>query len=233
VKVGLGLMDDPYDNFGFQQQVFSNAGLNAKYFILIGDFDTHDRNNYHRSLRFRRLLRTLEQSGDIGLHPSYSSFNNVVKIKTEKERLENIIGREVISSRQHYLRVKFPDTYRLLSQLGIKNDYSMGYSDAIGYRAGIAASYPFFDLLKNEETDLRIHPFGFMDTALADHIKISPRQSLERIEGFIDALAEIGGDLTGIWHNYALAGSYGYDGWMDFFTGVVEYTTKKDYDRIS
>ncbi|NJO69236.1 MAG: hypothetical protein HC830_08110 [Bacteroidetes bacterium] len=64
----------------------------------------------------------------------------------------------VTKSRQHFLRLKFPGTYHRLMQEGITDDYSMGFHDKPGFRAGIAMPYPFYDLVNEKETTLTVHP---------------------------------------------------------------------------
>jgi hypothetical protein len=119
--------------------------------------------------------------------------------------------------------MKFPHSYRNLAKHGITDDYSMGYSSLNGFRAGTCTPFLFYDLGREETTSLRIHPFIFMDTAMIDHLKLSPAQAFEEIKSLVDRVKDFGGEATGIWHNYALGEQDQYKGWQKLLADTSEY----------
>lgn len=205
ILVNSGLTDDPYDNFAFQMLVFKDFGLSPLYFMLIGDYGPYDKNISHKNKNFRGLINSLSRDVEVGIHPSYRSFDEPERLEMEISRLEEITGKKITSSRQHFLRMKFPETYRTLIRLGITDDYSMGYASLNGFRAGISIPFYFFDLIDNREKELKIHPFMFMDTAMQDYMGISPEDYLSFVEPLKKRVNFYGGCLTGVWHNYALS----------------------------
>ena len=82
------------------------------------------------------------------------------KLKKEKLRLEYIINRPVICSRQHYLRLSLPDTYQNLLDIDLKEDYTMGYEKSAGFRASTCTPFYFYDLDFEILTPLKIFPFA-------------------------------------------------------------------------
>lgn len=232
MAVVRGRKDDPYDNFGYQEEQLAGTGLKPLYFILMGDFGPYDRNNDYRSHRFREFLKRLSGKFEVGIHPSYKSFDKKGRLGEEILRLSTITGKPVIRSRQHFLRLRFPETYRQLIAHGITNDHSMGYSNAIGFRASIASVYYFYDLEREAETNLRIHPFFFMDSAFADRLGTGPGEALKQVARIKRALEDTGGEIQGIWHNYALTGAGPYEGWRDFFEKTVALFTGKNHDQV-
>ena len=72
-------------------------------------------------------------------------------LKKEISRLNDITSGSIIMSRFHYLRFSLPESYQILIEAGIKEDYSMGYVDRIGFRAGTCTPFYFYDL-NNEKT---------------------------------------------------------------------------------
>ncbi len=201
----LGFKDDPYDNFDQQFEIHQKCGLKPVYFVNMGDYSRYDKNVSHKNKRFRQLIKKISEVADIGIHPSYYSGLDIGKTKTEKERLEDITGKKVTKSRQHFLKLNFPDTYRNLIELGIEEDYSMGYYSHAGYRAGICSSFRFYDLKSEEETELTVFPFAFMDTVFESYMKLKPAEIIELVKPMINEVKSIGGHLTAIWHNYALS----------------------------
>ena len=69
----------------------------------------------------------------------------------------------VTKSRQHYIRMNLPETYRLLLENGIKEDHSMGYGSINGFRASVASAFIGMTLGQIKETKLIIRPFCYME----------------------------------------------------------------------
>ncbi len=118
-----------------------------------------------------------------------------------------------------------PVTYRALLRAGIRHDYTMGYAEAIGFRAGISSPYPFFDIERNYETALMIHPFAFMDTTLKGYLKQSPDEAWQSIKQLIDTVAEAKGTLSYIFHNENLSETFGWEGWRLIYEKILHYST--------
>ena len=205
IKTMKGKAKDPYDNFDFLLSAFTRHSLEPVFFILAGSPGPYDRNLSLRNKLFADLLKNLSERADIGVHPSYGAGNDPRKIKIEISRIAEVTGREVSKSRQHFVRMNFPDTYEALIQNGIREDYSMGYASISGFRAGIASPFRFYNLNEEEETSLMVYPFMFMDTTLDDYMKLEPEEYLNAVIPLIEEVKAVGGTLIAIWHNYALA----------------------------
>jgi len=159
LKTAMGKeVDDPFDDF--EKKITSNKPI---YFILTSNFTKYDKNIFYKTKAFRDLIYHLDEFAEVGIHPSYRSSSKKSLIKKEKKRLEVILQKKITKSRQHYLRFRFPDTFQTLIEAGITDDYSLGWTNEAGFRASIAVPYPFFDLKKNEETNLLLHPLALMD----------------------------------------------------------------------
>jgi hypothetical protein len=222
ISVLQGKLPDPYDNFSLHGELARKYGHHPVYFVLLGDFSRYDRNTSYKSERFRKLLKALSQKADIGLHPSYRSHLRPDLFAEEKRRLASIILKPVNNSRFHFLRLKFPDSCRMLISEGIRDDYSLGYSSLNGFRASTCTPFHFYDLEKEEITDLKIHPFIFMDSAMIDHLKLSPRDSISVINSLVSKVEKFGGEAIGIWHNYSLSEKDQYKGWQKVLTTILE-----------
>ena len=83
--------------------------------------------------------------------------------------------------------------------------FKMGYASALGFRASICSPYNAFDLVHNKELPVRIHPFAFMDSTLSDYMKVLPQDYIKFVRPLISSVRQVGGELIGIWHNYALS----------------------------
>jgi len=222
MKVITGQIPDPYDNFDVHLELSKTFGHQLIYFVLLGDFGQYDRNTSFKSVRFRQLLGKLGEASETGLHPSYRSHLDPARFDMEKRRLVDLVKKPVLKNRFHFLRLKFPESYRLLISQGITDDYSLGYSTTNGFRASTATPFFFYDLEKEEQTKLRLHPFIFMDSAMIDHMKLSPRDSISEIKSLVSSVQKYGGEAIGIWHNYSLSEKGQYKGYMDVLREILE-----------
>ena len=124
---------------------------------------------------------------------------------------------QITKSRQHFLRLKFPDTYRQLLNAGILEDYTMGYASNPGFRAGICTPYFFYDLKKETTTNLVILPFQIMDVTLKDYMKLSPAEALKEIEMLMMEVKQVNGTFVSIWHNETITNSGVWEGYREVF----------------
>jgi hypothetical protein len=131
--------------------------------------------------------------------------------------VEEIAGIKVSSSRQHYLVLRFPETYRVLSERGITADHTMGFLREPGFRAGIARPYLFYDLEAEKETDLLIVPFQYMDGTFRQYKKLMPDKAMDEIKKLADITREVGGHFVSVWHNTSLTEKDGWEGWRKVF----------------
>lgn len=216
-------IEDPYDTYA----VFKN--INEKYkkanlfFIQIGNYGKFDKNLHHKSPKFQNLIKELHQENEIGLHPSYASNKNPQLIGVEKKRLEHILGEKIIKSRQHFLKLHFPETYENLIHEGIEHDYTMGYASKIGFRAGICHPFPFFNLKTNEQRNLMLHPFQIMDGTLNGYMQLTPDQALEKSKKIINNVKAVEGTFVSLWHNSSLSEQNEWKNWKRVYTELVGF----------
>jgi hypothetical protein len=63
----------------------------------------------------------------------------------------------------------------------VQEDFSMGYSDVIGFRAGTCTPFPFYDLGLEIEQPLRVYPICVTELALAQLDKETIESQLKQI----------------------------------------------------
>ncbi len=216
-----GTKKDDYDTYDVIHEVATQFDR-VICFALLGDWSRFDKNIHWRNPDLGSLLRGLNAVGGMGIHPSYRSHLNRSQVLEEATRLYAILGHEISKSRQHFLRLKFPDTYRILLQCGITRDYSMGFADNIGFRAGTCFPFHWFDLRANERTELLIFPFAYVDSAFKDYLKLTPDQSLEEIRELTRNVRAMGGLLMFIWHNSSINDSGEWRGWKRVLDSTLQ-----------
>ncbi len=227
-RVLLGLQKDPYDTYDFQLDLIKKYKFKTIYFILLGDYGLNDKNLPIESRKFQALIKMLGDYAHIGIHPSYGSNKSIEQLKKEEERLSKVVHRDITTSRQHFLKLTFPETYRNLIDLGITDDYTMGFASQIGFRASICSAYNFYDLDMELETNLKIHPFAVMEGTLKYYMKVHREDAMQKIKPLIDAVKAVNGHFISLWHNDTLSNRKLWVGWSAVYEEMVKYAVKNN-----
>lgn len=226
---------DPYDSFRWLRLLHKEYDCKPLYFVLSAFRTTaFDKNIHPEHPAMMRVIKNLTKDGVIGIHPSYYSDEDN-KVHKEKRMLEHISGRSIHISRQHYIKVKTPDTYRLLIQNGISEDYSMGYGSHLGFRAGTGNSFAWYDLQQETITGLRIHPFCFMDTTAHYEMGLSASDAFAKLYAMSGLLQQTGSAMITIFHNFSLGTSGEWKGWKHAYEHFLMETTsiaKEEYRKV-
>lgn len=222
LKVLAGYEKDPYDTYEYLNSVFRGNENKVKFFFLLGDYGAFDKNIPHKNRNFQKLIQTISTKYDIGIHPSFSGFLHGCHGKVIKEagRLKNIVGKEILKSRQHYLNLKFPETYQNLVKAGITEDYTMGFADETGFRAGICTPFYFYDLQNEVITNLLVIPFQVMDGTLLHYLALSPEKAFEEIKLIMNEVKQVGGTFVSIWHNETVNDLGEWKGFREIFENM-------------
>lgn len=227
LKVASNLKQDPYDTYDKQTAIHHKYDIKPLYFILLGDKGNYDRNISHQNPRFQSLIKTLASTSDMGIHPSYRAATDKAIMLKEKNRLENILQSPVTKSRSHYIKINIPETYRMLQDIGIKEDYSMGYPSYPGFRASIATAFYFYDLGKEQKTDLLVHPFAVMDTTLKKYLHLKAKDVMDYIYPLIEEARAVSGNFTFIFHNESMGGIKMWKNWSSVYEDIIKYVSSK------
>lgn len=142
-------------------------------------------------------LNTLEV--ELGIHPSYLSFQNPEQLKLEIERLA-AIGIEARQGRQHFFRFDASQTWASWDELGLKCDSTIGFIERAGFRAGICYPYPCFDILNSKKLDLIEMPCIIMDVALLKELKAKSKHFELKWNEIEREVVKFKGDLCILWH---------------------------------
>lgn len=217
LRILNGTMPDPYDNFDYQLQVFDQKQVQATYFFQAGAYGKYDKNIDPGHPLFVSKVRQVMEKHIVGVHPSYGSYLNSDHVDAEMQALNRITLKAIRHSRQHFLRFSLPHSYPLLEDLGIRNEYSMGYAEVPGFRAGTGRSFFWFNLDQNKASGLVIHPFCIMDVALQYFLKYSVDEALEEVACFQNKLLAVQSTFSFCFHNESLSSVSGWEGWRRVF----------------
>ena len=227
LDVVLGKKRDPFDTYDLQLEWHRKYKLKAFYFFLCGEYGPFDKNISFFSTIFQNLVKKVSDYAYTGIHPSYGSHEDPERLSAEGSRLSGILNREIHFSRQHYLKMEVPATYRSLIRNNIDHDFTMGYPSQPGFRASVASPYFFYDLEREEQTILKVFPFAVMDGTLRDYLGLTPEEAIARLEKLVKAVREVNGSFFSLWHNESLCECNRWKGWRRVYEHLLEVATPK------
>ena len=219
IKVLLGIQKDPFDTYAYLDGLHQKYNLHPACFFLVAEKNgQYDKNISPHKDAMWQLVKLHAKKYSIGLHPSWQSGDSFSLLEKEKTQLEAMAGQAgITSSRQHYIRFNLPGGYQRLTGAEITDDYSMGYGSINGFRASVASAFFWYDLEKEQQTPLRIHPFCFMEANSYYEQKLSAPETYNELMHFYDQCKEVNGTLITIWHNNFLGDDKIFAGWRSVY----------------
>jgi hypothetical protein len=177
---------------------------------------------YDDKLRFEgenitvaELMRELNRRGfEIGLHPSWYSYNSVDEMKYQKEQIEKVLDCEIVSVRQHFLHFDNKITPSVQEAAGFKYDSTLGFNDNIGFRRGTSYAYPLYNIENNKTLPSWEIPLIIQDGAMfhpKKGMRLDKVKALEYIQMIAEKVKEVGGILTLLWHPHLIVDKSSWD----------------------
>ncbi|MBS1729170.1 MAG: polysaccharide deacetylase family protein [Bacteroidetes bacterium] len=214
---------DPFDQFDFLEELCRKRLLNPVYFFLFAEKNRrYDKNILPHKMELKNLILEIASNNKTGIHPSWQSGDDPTLLTKEIENLEKLIGQKIITSRQHYIRMTMPLTYRMLLDNGILQDYSMGYGSINGFRASTSKSFFWYDLEKEIKTNLCIFPFCYMDANAIFEQKLNPEEASQELDFYKTIITKTQGQMIGIWHNHFLTEEKEWQPWRKVFVDFIK-----------
>jgi hypothetical protein len=207
--VHLGLATDPWRAFDAQYLELEN-GLTSTFFVI--PFKNQAGNGLHgRAPRLRAagygardiadILSKLTAVGrEVSLH-GIDAWCDSEKGRLELEEVRQLTAASEIGVRMHWLYYDQQSPAKL-EKAGADYDSTVGYNEAVGYRAGTGQAYQPLGVSRMLELPLQV-----MDTALfyGARMGLSRGEAMPILKQMIQNAARFGGCLTINWHDRSLA----------------------------
>ena len=217
----FNLKKDPFDIYDHLISMQKKYKVSTIFFFLLSEYTTFDKNISARNINYKLLIKNVADYTIVGIHPSYFSMKNELKLKREKLIMEGIVNFPITKSRQHYLRIELPETYQNLVDLEIKEDYSMGYASQYGFRAGTCTPFYFYDLDFEIQSPLKVFPFAAMDVALKDYLNYTAKKSYNILLKLAEEVQKVDGTFITLFHNESISGTGSWRGWNNLYVNLL------------
>lgn len=222
IQVTLGRKKDPFDTYDIINELQIAYQLKPIYFFLVGNYDEYDKNISIHISEFKTLIKSIADTAEVGIHPSYASNNNRNVLKMEIQRLSTVLHRDIKKSRQHFLKLRFPDTYNALIEQDITDDYTLCYSSQPGFRASYSKAFYFYDVEREVKTTLKLHACAFMDATFQYYMQITPQQSLHYALPIVEELKKVQGTCITLSHNSAFCNQHNWNNWAAAYETIIK-----------
>jgi len=174
------------------------------------------------------MLREIKRRGwEIGLHPSWYSFDDADELKRQKEAMEEVVGHEIVSIRQHYLHYDIRVTPAVHAKAGFKYDSTLGFNNNIGFRFGTCYPWRLYDLKAEKDLPIKEIPLIIQDGAMLNSLKgmcLDEDTAFEYIKQITEKVEKVGGVLTFLWHtNHIIKPD-----WWNLYLRILGYLKQKN-----
>lgn len=202
---------DPHNTFDWLMDVSEQHSLTSAFYFICGRTDASKDADYdpeHPAIR-ELMCRIHRRGHEIGLHPSYNTYQRSEAVVVEAQRLRKVAAEEGINQeewggRMHYLRWEHPTTLHSWELAGMSYDSTLSYADLPGFRCGTCFEYPAFDPVTGTMLKLRIRPLITMECTVMSERYMglgTGERALAKFNQLKDACAAVGGCFTLLWHN--------------------------------
>jgi len=156
---------------------------------------------------------------EIGLH-GIDAWRNSAKGRAELEEIRRLTTAKEIGVRMHWLYYD-QQSPAVLEKSGADYDSTVGYNEAVGYRAGSTQAYKPIGVSRMLELPLHV-----MDTALfyGGRMALSKEQAMPILMVLVENAGRFGGCLTINWHDRSLSPERL---WGDFYLEVLRELRKQ------
>ncbi|WP_338732977.1 polysaccharide deacetylase family protein [Mangrovimonas cancribranchiae] len=216
----FGLRHDPYDTYKYILNKQKQYDFKFQFFFLIGDYSTFDKGVSAQKKQYISLIKHVADYCHVGLKASYFALENSSILKKEKIRMESILNTSLSASRQSFSKLNLPEAYRNLVDLEIFEDYTMGYVNHLGFRAGTCTPFYFYDLDYEIQTPLKVHPYHLMDYALLKiHSQLDKKKAINEL---IKEIKAVKGEFAPVFHNYTFSEIERWQGFKELFNLMLD-----------
>ncbi|TBO43268.1 DUF7033 domain-containing protein [Pedobacter kyonggii] len=194
-------------------QLFSSKKSNPLYFVDFPDVPI----NY---IRINGISKILSNQSIGLLRPCASDKQKMLEIKEGLVKLKKIHPNPTLVSSQQLEVLKFPICYLNILNSGITSDYSMGYSNVPGFRAGTCTPFNWYDLQLEKVTPLIVNSYCLTDYILQF---LTHEVATKTIHQYIGAVKVVNGTFYSSWDLKSLSSNAKYKKLKSLFKEMLDY----------
>ncbi|WP_316802176.1 DUF7033 domain-containing protein [Pedobacter nototheniae] len=199
----------------FNSRFDKATGLSANHDLLITEVEKYFESKKNHPIYFiefpnvpiefiqkDKISKYLDDKAVGLLRPCANESQKAISIKDTILKLKKLYPAKVNLMSQQLEVLEFPTCYLKLLNSGITSDYSMGYANTPGFRAGTCTAFNWYDLQLEKVTPLNIKPYCITDTAL-EHLPA--KEALTLVEEYVAIVRFVDGTFYSSWQLKSLS----------------------------
>jgi hypothetical protein len=218
-QVLMTLRKDPYDTFNWIINTARRSVSKHTFFFRLGDSSDYKEGMNTKRLKFKLLVKFISDYKEVGLIFSSETLVDYEKVKNEKERIEEMTNRILMSSMNAHYMVNLPAIYRNLVELEVERDFTMVYENEVGFRAGTCTPFLFYDLDSETKTPLIIHPLAFTTNAFENKYDSEINKTFKKMYNSVD---KVNGTFSAVFSNRDFTSSEKNKIWRSIFSEKLQ-----------
>ena len=173
--------------------------IESHFFFLAYDKKDFDYRYDIFDKRIDFVLKQIEKNNNYwGLHCGFNGYDDNKIFNEQLNRLSHY--GKIKENRNHYLKFDVKKTIPILEQNGIKYDYTLGYSERIGFKCGTCHEYNLFNFTKNKKSSVIERPLIVMDGSLKQKMKLNEEDAFNKIIVLYNLCKRLHGNFIILWH---------------------------------
>lgn len=182
ILVLIRLKNDPYDTFDLWKEWFKKSSIKPQVFFLFSHSSSYQVTTSIFNLRFRKIIKKTGDFFSLGLLASVKAqIDSKKQMIREKNDFQKLTNRTIFDVRLNNGIVDLRKDYEMLSENEFRNDYSMGYLDQAGFRAGTATPFYFYDVSREFQISLKLIPIFATENSLKKSNNSFPFEKLRTV----------------------------------------------------
>jgi hypothetical protein len=195
------------------KQMFTSRKSRPLYFVDFPDVPM----DY---IRINGVSKTLNDQSVGLLRPCASNKQKMTEIKEGLVKLKKIHPNLIPLTSQQLETLKFPICYLNILNSGITSDYSMGYGNVLGFRAGTCTPFNWYDLQLEKVTPLVVNSYCLTDYILQF---LTREAATKTVRQYIDAVKVVNGTFYSSWNLKSLSDHPKYKKLKSLFGEMLNY----------
>lgn len=157
---------------------------------------------------------------EVGLHGSIASATTPGFLNAQRRDVEQAIGAEVVSGRQHNLQFDAGVTPDLIAASGLRVDCTLGSNRSVFFRTGTSYPHRLWSSAQKAWLNVLEIPLVLHDGALlrGDNLDLSPESAFDFCRNVILQVARLRGVVSLLWHPENLVKP----GYFDLYTRLLD-----------
>lgn len=192
-------LNDPKIKVTLDYNRNNKKNVETHFFFLAYDKKDYDYRYDIYDKRISQVLNEIERKNNYwGLHCGFNGYDNNDIFSAQLKRIEHY--GKVKENRNHYLKFDVKKTIPILEKNNIEYDYTLGYSERVGFKCGTCHEYNLFNFKENRKSTIIERPLIVMDGSLKQKMCLTEKEALNKIIYLYNICKRVNGNFVILWH---------------------------------